>query len=77
MCFVLSENEKEKKNKDESDRPNREERIVRYVVGEDGLGGARVGLKKSDFLFSFLFFLLGWAVTATFSVNNQYPVACS
>ena len=29
---------------------------MRYVVGEDGLGGARVGLKKSDFLFFFLFF---------------------
>ena len=61
MCVVLSENEKEKKNKDESDRPNREERIVRYVVGEDGLGEARVGLKKSDFLsfffFSFFFFI--------------------
>ena len=50
---------------------------MRYVVGEDGLGGARVGLKKSDFLFSFLFFLLGWAVIVTFSVNNQYPVAFS
>ena len=28
---------------------------MRYVVGEDGLGGARVGLKKSDFLSFFLF----------------------
>ena len=35
---------------------------MRYVVGEDGLGGARVGLKKSDFLFFFLFsfFFFNW-----------------
>ena len=69
MCVLFSEKEKEKekerKNKNESDRPTRErENCVRYVVGEDGLGGACVGLKNltsSLFFFFFFIFFFYWA----------------
>ena len=56
----------------------RKERIVRYVVGEDGLGGAHVGLKKNPTsFFSFFFFLSGLGhYTASIEINGSYAIQC-
>ena len=61
VSVVLRENENMKREQRVAGQ-EKKEIFVRYVVGDGGLGGARVVQIKSDF-YSFLFLFLSWDVT--------------